>query len=227
MSNVTWRFYASLMMVTVGSAFVFGWNLGVTNNIEEFIKCFMQNVQNKTTSFENITAITCQPSDFSKKVTNTFATFASILCIGAIIGGPLGTILADNLGRKICLALNTIIGMVGFLILYGTREFVISGSLSPEWFTMVMIFGRFICGINAGIGCAVAPVYLNEIAPAEKRGLCGMIYPFGCTVGILCAQLVGLGNFYGSFDAWNVPFLMGCFPIVFQMILLIFFAGNT
>ena len=209
-------------MVTVGSAFVFGWNLGVTNNIEEFIKCFMQNAQNQTSSFDNITTLTCRPGVFSKNVTSTFATFASILCIGAIVGGPLGTILADNFGRKICLALNTVVGLFGFLILYATREIVISGSLAPEWFTIVMILGRFISGINAGIGCAVAPVYLNEIAPSEKRGLCGLIYPFGCTVGILCAQLVGLGNFYGSFNTWNTPFLIGCFPIVGQMILLLF-----
>ena len=104
-------------MVTIGSAFVFGWNLGVTNNIEKFIKCFMQHADNQTSPFQNLTAEDCE-TEISSSVTNIFATFASIMCVGAVIGGPLGTIVADNFGRKICLAFNTLIGISGFLILY-------------------------------------------------------------------------------------------------------------
>ena len=89
-----------------------------------------------------------------------------------------------------------------------------------------MIIGRFIAGINVGVGCAVAPVYLNEIAPAKKKGLCGVMFPLGVNVGVISAQLAGLIDVYGNFEHWEMVFLFGCFPICVQIIL-IFFSPET
>ena len=90
-NNLTWRFYCTLLMVAIGSGFTFGFNLGVTNNLEDFIKHQIKNTTTESTDFQ---------------INNKFATITSILCIGAICGAPIGTIFADFYGRKRALMIN-------------------------------------------------------------------------------------------------------------------------
>ena len=59
----------------------------------------------------------------------------------------------------------SIIGILGFLLLGVVRSLEIPRNTA----IILLTIARFITGVNVGIGSAVAPVYLNEIAP---RPLC-------------------------------------------------------
>lgn len=73
--------------------------------------------------------------------------------------------------------------------------------------TMLTI-ARLVLGFAIGIAGLVAPLYISESAPADKRGMLVSIYQLSVTVGILGAYLVGF-----AFDeSWRIMFAIGVIP---------------
>lgn len=50
----------------------------------------------------------------------------------------------------------------------------------------------------AGLSSNVVPMYLGEIAPKNLRGALGIVPQLFITVGILCAQVLGIRNILGN-----------------------------
>ncbi len=69
------------------------------------------------------------------------------------------------------------------------------------------IVGRFVAGIMCGLFSGVANMYLSEIAPRPMRGSCGTLYQLAYAIGLLCSNIFGLPNYFGTLDYW--PFLYG------------------
>merc|ERR1739848_39704 len=86
----------------------------------------------------------------------------------------------------------------------------------------VLVIGRTLVGINAGINSTVAPVYLSEIAPESKKGVFGTCFQLGVTVGIVIAQIFGLEWFLGTNALWPYVLAAGCVPAVLQILAAIF-----
>jgi len=63
-----------------------------------------------------------------------------------------------------------------------------------------ILAGRFISGIACGLTTAIAPVYLNEIAPVNYKGLFGNLNQFSLVIGNLVVWVVGLTQVTGSLD---------------------------
>jgi MFS transporter, SP family, major inositol transporter len=82
----------------------------------------------------------------------------SILIFGAAFGAAIGGKLADRHGRR-----HNILLLAGIFIV-GT----IGCALSPTW--PVLALFRFILGLAVGGASTTVPVYLAEVAPAERRG---------------------------------------------------------
>ena len=55
-------------------------------------------------------------------------------------------------------------------------------------------------GVACGLTTAIAPVYLNEIAPLKLKGLFGNLNQFTCVIGILFVWVVGLKQVSGAMD---------------------------
>ncbi|RKP11187.1 general substrate transporter, partial [Thamnocephalis sphaerospora] len=55
-----------------------------------------------------------------------------------------------------------------------------------------MAFGRWLSGFGTAVVSVVVPLWLTEIAPADQRGMIGVMHQLGTVVGILVAQLLGL-----------------------------------
>lgn len=84
---------------------------------------------------------------------------AAFLC-GIFIASFVGGLVSDILGRKWTVVVASIICIVGILV----QSFANS---------ILEIFGgKFISSFGFGIGQAIAPVYVAEIAPDELRGFC-------------------------------------------------------
>lgn len=94
---------------------------------------------------------------------------------GTIIGALFGGIPAQKYGRRttlIWIALLFLISAVG-------------SALAPEVYTLM--FARFIGGLSIGASSVVAPMYISEIAPADKRGKLTALFQFNIVLGILIA----------------------------------------
>ncbi len=101
----------------------------------------------------------------------------SIALIGTVLGSLIGGIPAEKYGRRTTLF---IIAVCYLLSSIGT-------AYAADW-SIFLIF-RFLGGIGVGVSSVVAPMYISEIAPAEKRGGLVAMFQFNIVFGILMAYL--------------------------------------
>lgn len=52
--------------------------------------------------------------------------------------------------------------------------------------------------LSAGLSSNVVPMYLGELAPRNLRGALGVVPQLFITVGILCAQVLGIRHILGN-----------------------------
>nr|KAF6467804.1 hypothetical protein HJG63_017817 [Rousettus aegyptiacus] len=123
---------------------------------------------------------------------------------GALLAGPL----AIRLGRKKSLLVNNTL-VVAAAVLFGFSRR--AGS-----FEMIML-GRLLIGISAGVGMNIQPMYLGESAPKELRGAVAMTSAIFTALGIMIGQVVGLRELLGGPQAWPLLLASCLVPGVFQL----------
>jgi MFS family permease len=132
----------------------------------------------------------------------------SIALIGTIIGFLLGSIPADKIGRRRTLIIIAAIFLIASL---GT-------AITSNWY--IFLFFRLLGGLGAGASSVTAPVYISEIAPADKRGrqvalfLCNVL--FGILFSFFSNYLIGQE---GEFS-WRLMLGMQAFPSLLFFVLL-------
>ena len=129
---------------------------------------------------------------------------------GTVIGALFGGFPADKFGRKKTLFWISILYLVS----------AVGSALSPEVYSLM--FFRFIGGLGVGASSVVAPMYISEIAPANKRGQLTALFQFNIVVGILIAYLSNY--FIGGAGDGNWRWMLGIegFPALAFVILILF-----
>tara|TARA_R110000850_G_scaffold75381_1_gene164407 strand:+ start:917 stop:2254 length:1338 start_codon:yes stop_codon:yes gene_type:complete len=94
---------------------------------------------------------------------------------GTVIGSLVGAWPTDHFGRKATLLW---IGILYFV------SAIWSGMATDPYSFMV---ARFIGGLGVGISTVAAPLFISEIAPADKRGRLAGMFQFNIVFGILIA----------------------------------------
>ncbi|TVR29267.1 MAG: MFS transporter [Balneolaceae bacterium] len=94
---------------------------------------------------------------------------------GTILGALFGGIPAQRFGRRASLI------WIAALFLISAA----GSALAPEVYSLM--FFRFIGGLSIGASSVVAPMYISEIAPADKRGKLTALFQFNIVLGILVA----------------------------------------
>ncbi|XP_056408261.1 solute carrier family 2, facilitated glucose transporter member 9-like isoform X2 [Hyla sarda] len=94
------------------------------------------------------------------------------------------------------------------------------GTAQPAGLFELLIVGRFLIGINAGVGMCVQPLYLGEIAPKEIRGLTSVGINIFLTIGILAGQIVGLREVLGDENSWSLLLSSCAIPALIQLVTL-------
>ncbi|MFK5880346.1 MAG: sugar porter family MFS transporter [Flavobacteriaceae bacterium] len=101
--------------------------------------------------------------------------------LGALFGAAISGLLSKRIGRKNSL----IIAAVFFAIsAWGSGM----PSMLPETTTLLVIF-RILGGLGIGIASMNAPMYIAEIAPAEKRGTLVTFYQLAIVIGFFVVFL--------------------------------------
>lgn len=192
--NLAWTVLAS----TLGSSFQHGYNGGVVNAPEKLISRFI----NDTYQARHGEYATDSQLDL------VFAIIVSIFCIGGCIGALMTPLVADRIGRKQGLLYNNVIVLIACPLMAGAK-FMASYEL--------LIVGRLLIGINAGLNAGLAPLYMNEISPANLRGALGTVYQLVITIAILLSNIFGLPDLFGTEDRWSLLFAIPILPAIFML----------
>ncbi len=110
---------------------------------------------------------------------------------GTIAGAVFGGWPAEKWGRKPTL---TWIGLLFLLCSIGS-------ALAPNVETLM--FARFLGGLGVGAASVVAPMYIAEIAPTDRRGRLTAMFQFNIVLGILLAYLSNWLIGSGNPEAWR------------------------
>ncbi|PIJ48675.1 MFS transporter [Erwinia sp. OLTSP20] len=142
----------------------------------------------------------------------TMGLVTSSLLFGAAFGSLFSGYFAAAAGRKKIITLLAVIFAVGAL---GT-------ALAPDvhW----MVFFRLLLGVAVGGASATVPVYIAEIAPANRRGQLVTMQEFMIVSGQLLAYMsnAGFNALWGGADTWRWMLAVATLPAVMLWIGMLF-----
>ncbi|VDH89420.1 MFS transporter, SP family, arabinose:H+ symporter, partial [Mytilus galloprovincialis] len=196
------RLAFSIASCVLGASFTFGYNTGVVNTAEGVIKDFY----NRTYVNRDGKAMT--QSTMTLLWSFTVAAFA----LGGMIGGFSAGYFCNKYGRKGTLLRNNLLNLLGGLLMLFSDN-----AKSYE----MLIVGRLVIGICAGIFTGAAPLYLSEIAPISLRGFAGVFNQLAITFGVMISEILGLQFILGTANYWKYAVGMTIVPMCFQLCTLI------
>ncbi|XP_041826525.1 solute carrier family 2 member 11, like [Melanotaenia boesemani] len=193
----------AIFVCGIGGTFQYGYSVSVMTSPSAFIKDLVNKtcVQRYGVFLEQW------------QVSLIWSFTVSIFCIGGLLGSLLAGSLTSTLGRKKCLLINNFVAIFGAVLMLLSKR-VMS-------FEMIMT-GRFLYGINSGIGISAHTMYLTECAPKRLRGMVGVTVATFVSLGKFIGQLLGISELLGTEKEW--PWLLGFngFTALFQLLILPF-----
>lgn len=128
----------------------------------------------------------------------------SSLIIGAMVGalgcGPV----SDRLGRRMVVLMAAVLFAIG----------AVGAALAPT--ATVIILFRALMGLAVGTVSVMVPIYLSELAPADRRGRLSGLNQLMISCGILLAYLVNLA--FAPLEAWRWMFGLAAVPAVLLLV---------
>jgi MFS family permease len=140
-----------------------------------------------------------EPSAFPQ-IPAYIGTVFAITLLGWGIGGMIGGVLADYIGRKRTM----IFAILTYSLMTGLTAFAF------DWLSFAVL--RFLVGIAIGSEWATGASMVAELWPDRARGRGAGLMQSGLTIGFFIASLAWL--FVGQLgpDAWRYMFLIGVLP---------------
>src|SRR5215467_11660330 len=132
-------------------------------------------------------------------------TVIALTLLGWGVGGLIGGVLADYLGRKRTM----IFAILGYSLMTGLS------ALAWDWFSFALL--RFLVGIAIGSEWVTGASITAEVWPDSARGKGAGLMQSGLGIGFFLASFVWL--FVGTLgpDAWRIMFLIGVLPGLFAL----------
>ena len=135
------------------------------------------------------------------------ATVASLLTVGCLIGALFTGQFTEKYGRKNVMIFTAIIYIISAL---GSA---LAGS------SMILTISRVLSGLAVGATSVVAPMYISEISPANKRGTLVSLNQFAITFGIILAYIIDYLLMDLGPNSWRY---MLAVPAIFGLLFFIF-----
>lgn len=129
---------------------------------------------------------------------------------GTIAGAIFSGIPAERFGRRTTLFWIAIVYLVS----------AVGCALSPDVYVLMLF--RFLGGLSVGASSVVAPMYITELSPKEKRGQLTALFQFNIVFGILVAYLSNWLIGAADEDAWRWMLGVVAIPSLLFVILILF-----
>jgi len=204
MGGVTPVLARTVFAATLGM-FYFGFNTGVVNAPDSSIKKFISD------SYKSHYGTVLDPKEKGGLVEVIFTVITSAFIVGGMVGAMVGGNVADRFGRKKGLVISQVIGLLGGVIMAISKP-------TNSW--EVLLVGRLIVGLTAGLNTVLVPLYVSEIAPVNLRGGLGVFNQLAVTSGIFLGQILGLGKVLGNSTGWPWLLAITVLPSLLQLAIL-------
>ncbi|RZJ54051.1 MAG: MFS transporter, partial [Flavobacterium sp.] len=112
--------------------------------------------------------------------------------VGCLLGAFVSDYCSTKFGRRMCMAIAAVLFLACSI-----------GTALPESFTVFIIF-RIVGGVGVGLASMVVPMYIAEIAPAEKRGGLVAYNQLAIVIGIVVVYFVNYFIALQGDDEWNL-----------------------
>jgi sugar porter (SP) family MFS transporter len=132
----------------------------------------------------------------------------SIALIGTVIGSLVGSIPCERIGRR-----NTLLVIAAMYLVSS-----LGTAFATNWYLFLCF--RFLGGLGVGASSVTAPVYISEIAPAEKRGRLVALFQFNIVLGILLSYFSNYIIGQEGETAWRWMLGVQAFPSLVFLIML-------
>lgn len=119
------------------------------------------------------------------------AFFSSVINLGALIGSLFVGPLLTFKGRRATLRFSTLPALLGWFMIYSSKGLSPPSEPTNGLITLLLL-GRILTGVAAGMLLATASVFLVEVAPLSQRGQIGSFAQFGIVAGICIAYAFGM-----------------------------------
>uniref|UniRef100_A0A8B9Q8H6 Major facilitator superfamily (MFS) profile domain-containing protein n=1 Tax=Apteryx owenii TaxID=8824 RepID=A0A8B9Q8H6_APTOW len=188
--QVQYRKLLSMILVLgIGGTHLSGFQMSVMNYASPYIQKFINE-----TWLERYGSVLHQET-----LTLLWSLIVSMYCVGGMIGCLCSGYLTAKYGKKKCLLFNDLVLIVATLHTGFSRR--------AKSFEMILI-GRFLEGICAGIHMNAHVQYAGEISPKKLRGFVNVTSSVFLALGKTVARILGLRYFlYCSFSPY---FLCSC-----------------
>ena len=177
---------------------------------------------------KNFSSPNANNSDFGSLTIDPLSTFefslvASLLNLGALVGGLSGGALIDLFGRRTVMLVTCMPFVVGWILIITAaspgkmeknRSIIIDKWFNWNHFVWsVMLYnGRIVTGLAVGICCVALPTYIGEISIPSNRGVTGTLFTLSLVAGILFASCLGIALYWRWISvicaAFSVPFFV-------------------
>ena len=151
---------------------------------------------------------------------NALMTFGAGYIMRPLGGIVLGAYI-DHHGRRKGLLLTLTLMAFGTLSIAVMPSFATIGVIAP----LLILLGRLVQGLSAGVEVGGVSVYLSEIATPGRKGFYSAFQSGSQQVAVMLAALIGiaLNAFVSPADmaawGWRVPLLIGCAIVPFLFVL--------
>ncbi|XP_042873724.1 facilitated trehalose transporter Tret1-like [Penaeus japonicus] len=131
--------------------------------------------------------------------------FSSSVNLGALVGGPIGGLCINAIGRRGTMLASFPFYLGSWAIIAFAQNFA------------MLLAGRIIVGLCTGITCIAAPTYIGEFASADIRGMLGSGFQLMVVFGILYAYV------FGAFiNSWQILAVICAVPTILYCVLMVF-----
>nr|CAH7741371.1 unnamed protein product [Callosobruchus chinensis] len=171
------------LATALGLSLPVGYNIGVVNSPASIIRQFCN---------DSISAhYGAAPSESALNL--VWSAVVCIFIVGAAVGSLGGSALAARLGRKGVLVICAALAALAALMFFACKA---AGSVE------MLVLGRLLAGLSAGLTTCVMPMYLTELAPLRLKGAMGVLCPLGLTFGVLAGQVISMNSLLGNDEYW-------------------------
>jgi MFS transporter, SP family, xylose:H+ symportor len=112
--------------------------------------------------------------------------------LGCLLGALISDFCSSTWGRKKTMLLAALLFIINSI-----------GTAIPDTFT-VFVFYRIVGGVGVGLASMVVPMYIAEIAPAQRRGALVGNYQLAIVIGIVLVYFVNYGIALQGDTHWNL-----------------------